>query len=200
MSVEDLAREVPDDRRSLYWFSQTIGPDRGLEDALLALPHLPPDVILSLRGKWSPGYEKTFRDHAQDSGVEDRIHHLDLVPPDELIPRAAEHDIGLALEPGSSPNNQIAVSNKLLTYLVAGIPFVATDTPGQRPIIDDLPDVAEAYQPGNVDGFVGAASKLIGTEGLRGPALRAARDRYCWDVEKERFLHLIDDCLSTTAL
>jgi glycosyltransferase involved in cell wall biosynthesis len=189
---ETLRSEVPDGRRSMYWFSQTIGPDRGLEDALHALPHLPHDVILSLRGKWSPGYEETFRGRAKNLGVADRIHHLDLVPPNELIPRTAEHDLGLALEhPSVSTNRAICLTNKLFTYLVAGLPFVATDTPGQRPIIDDLPEVTESYQPGQVKEFAAAASKVIGAEGVREQALHAARERYCWEVEKIAFLEVV---------
>jgi glycosyltransferase involved in cell wall biosynthesis len=194
---EALAEEVPDGRRSLYWFSQTIGPDRGLEDALRALPHLPDDVVLSLRGGWSPGYEETFRRRARRLGVADRIRHLDLVPPDELIPRTGEHDVGLALEqPSVSRNRTICLTNKLFTYLLAGVPFVATDTPGQRPIVDDLPEVAQAYGPEDVDGFVEAALTLLNETGLQEKALRAAQDRYCWDVEKDVFLDVVHHTLS----
>ena len=200
VSAAKLDEEVPDGARSLYWFSQTIGPDRGLEDALRALPHLPDDVVLSLRGGWSPGYETSFRDQARRLGVADRVRHLDLVPPDELIPRTAQHDVGLALEqPSVSRNRTICLTNKLFTYLLAGIPFVATDTPGQRPIVDDLPDVARSYAPGHVNGFVEAMSALLAATGLREQALRAARDRYCWDVEQSKFLGLVEDVLGNAA-
>jgi glycosyltransferase involved in cell wall biosynthesis len=192
VSAAKLDEEVPDRARSLYWFSQTIGPDRGLEDVLRALPHLPENVVLSLRGGWSPGYEDSFRDQARRLGVADRVRHLDLVPPDELIPRTAQHDVGLALEqPSVSRNRTICLTNKLFTYLLAGIPFVATDTPGQRPVVDDLPDVARSYAPSDVDGFKEATSALLDATGLREEALRAARDRYCWDVEKETFLTVV---------
>jgi glycosyltransferase involved in cell wall biosynthesis len=196
VSAAKLGEEVPDGARSLYWFSQTIGPDRGLEDALRALPHLPDDVVLSLRGGWSPGYEDTFQMEARRLGVADRVRHLDLVPPDELIPRTAQHDVGLALEqPSVSRNRTICLTNKLFTYLLAGIPFVATDTPGQRPVVDDLLDVAQPYAPGDVDGFVKATSALLDATGLREEALRAARDRYCWNVEKEAFLNIVQSTL-----
>lgn len=195
-----LATEVPDGRRSLYWFSQTIGPDRGLEDALRALPSLPDDVILSLRGDWSPGYEDTFRDQAKRLGVGERIRHLDLVPPDELIPRTAHHDIGLALEqPSVSKNRTICLTNKLFTYLVAGIPFVATDTPGQRPVAEDLPAAARLYAPGAVEAFSERVGDLLAASGLGEKALRAARDRYCWDVEQSKFLRLVEEVLETDA-
>jgi glycosyltransferase involved in cell wall biosynthesis len=195
VSEEDLEDEVPGGARSLYWFSQTIGPDRGLEDALRALPRLPDDVVLSLRGGWSPGYEDTFREKARRLGVADRIRHLNLVSPDELIPRTARHDVGLAVEPGSSLNNEIAVSNKFFSYLIAGIPVVSTNTPGQRPVVDDLPRVARSYPPGEIDEFVEATMALLDASGLRDMALQAARDRYCWEVEQKRFLQIVRNTL-----
>jgi glycosyltransferase involved in cell wall biosynthesis len=195
VSAAKLDEEVPDGARSLYWFSQTIGPDRGLEDALRALPHLPDDVVLSLRGGWSPGYETSFRDQARRLGVADRVRHLDLVPPDELIPRTAQHDVGLALEQPSGSLTRTVASNKFFTYLLGGIPIVATDTPGQRPVVDDLPDAARSYAPGHVDGFVEATSALLDATGLRQEALQAARARYCWEVEKQIFLSVVRDTL-----
>ncbi|MDX1532082.1 MAG: hypothetical protein R3362_11200, partial [Rhodothermales bacterium] len=52
-AAERAAEKAPG-TRTLYWFSQTIGPGRGLETALAALPHLPDDVHLALRGAWAP--------------------------------------------------------------------------------------------------------------------------------------------------
>ena len=89
--------------------------------------------------------------------------------------------------------------NGLSTYLLADICFVNVDvnmdTPGQRPVVDDLPDAARSYAPGHVDGFVEATLALLDATGLRGQALRAARDRYCWNVEKEAFLNVIQSTL-----
>lgn len=194
-----LEQEVPARKQSLYWFSQTIGPDRGLEDALRTLPLLPENVILSLRGKWSPGYENTFRKEARRLGVANRVRHLDLVPPNELIPRTARHDVGLALEqPSTSTNRAICLTNKLFTYLVAGVPFVATDTPGQRPIVENLPEVSRLYSPGSHEECAARISELLASTGLKERALLAARDRYCWEVEGKAFLEIIRGVLKST--
>jgi len=190
-----LDGEVPDRARSLYWFSQTIGPDRGLEDALRALPRLPDNIVLSLRGQWAPGYESEFRGQAQDLGVADRVRHLDLVPPDQLVRCTAEHDVGLALEHPVSRNRQICVTNKLFTYLLSGLPFVATETPGQRPIVESLSNAAHGYAPGDVEGCAAAAETLLNTECAGREALRAAKERYSWDVEKEKFLEVVTKTL-----
>lgn len=198
VSAAELEGEVPDGARSLYWFSQTIGPDRGLEDALRALRHLPDDVVLSLRGGWSPGYEETFRGQARRLGVADRVRHLDLMPPDELIPRTAQHDVGLALEQPVSRNRKICVTNKLFTYLLAGVPFVATRTPGQQPVIEDLPRAAQGYDPGESEALGESLRVLLRSDRAPAAALEAARKRYSWDVEKERFLEVVQNVLSTS--
>ena len=194
---EVLDAERPDDVRSLYWFSQTIGPDRGLEDALQALPHLPKDVCLSLRGQWAPGYESEFRNQARDIGVADRVRHLDLVPPGQLIRRTAEHDIGLALEHPVSRNRRICVTNKLFTYLLAGVPLVATRTQGQKPIVEDLPTAARGYSPGDPEGLATAVRALLSTSSARQEALRKAKEQYCWDVEKKQFLEVMSQTLDS---
>lgn len=194
---DELQKEVPPGKRSLYWFSQTIGPDRGLEDALRVLPTLPDDVVLSLRGKWATGYEDEFRGEAQRLGVSDQVRHLDLVSPDELVVRTAQHDVGLALEqPSVSKNRTICLTNKLFTYLLSGVPFVATDTPGQRPVVEDLPDVARLYPPGGSDAFAEQTTDLLTATGLEEKALRAARDRYCWEVEQDKFLRVVEETLT----
>jgi len=195
VSEEALSNEVPAGKKSLYWFSQSIGPNRGLEEALQALPHLPSDIILILRGEWRPGYEETFRSQAQALDVNDRVRHLDLVPPDELIPRTSQHDVGLALEQPISRNREICLTNKLFTYLLAGVPFVASLTSGQRPIVEDLPRAARGYEPGDVRGLFKAVSGLLQDEQASNAALQAAQDQYCWNVEKNTFLEIVRQTL-----
>jgi glycosyltransferase involved in cell wall biosynthesis len=118
------------------------------------------------------------------------------VPPEELIVRTTEHDIGLALEHPVSQNRRICVTNKLFTYLLASVPFVATETPGQQPIVQDLPDAARGYDPGDVDGFAAAVESLLDARCASEAALRAAKERYSWDVEKKTFLTVVSQTLT----
>src|SRR5947208_2493321 len=68
-----------------------------------------------------------------------------IVPPGLMVQCCTGHDAGLAIEPGFSYNNGIAASNKLFTYLVAGLPVILTDTGGQRAIARDLRDASIVY-------------------------------------------------------
>ncbi len=190
IAPEAIAAEVPEGARSLHWFSQTIGSNRGLEDVVRALPDLPDDVVLSLRGGWADGYEAELRGLADQLHVGHRLRALGHCPPDEVVGRAARHDVGLALELAVTQNRDLCVTNKLFTYVLAGIPTVATSTTGQRGVQARLPDAIRLYQPGDVESLVQAIESLLGDPSARAAA-RTAGATYCWDQEKEVFLQVV---------
>lgn len=196
LAKEKLRDEKPAATTSLYWFSQTIGPNRGLEDALYSLQELPESVCLTLRGRWAKGYRDAYMQKAEAMGVASRVHHRELVPPHELVPRTRQHDIGLALErPSASRNKQLCVSNKLFTYLLAGIPVVATETKGQRRVCRPIGSAVRLYSPGDSEAFAQAARDLVDNESARTAAVRAGERRYNWDREKHRFLKTVNQAL-----
>jgi glycosyltransferase involved in cell wall biosynthesis len=192
----ELASERKGDGISLYWYSQVIGPDRGLGDALAAAGLLKPRVRLHVRGAWSSvDYRQAFERETRELGIEDRVHTLSPVSPVELIERAAQHDVGLALEPGDRLNNRLATSNKLFGYMVAGLAIAATDVEGQSQVLRPEQEAAFLYPPGDAQTL---AAKL--TTWLDNPqALARARQRsrslaetrYCWEIESGKFLGLI---------
>ena len=192
----ELQREKPVGSRSIYWFSQTIGPDRGLEDAVRALNLLPQDYVLSLRGDWLAGYEARLRALGEEHGVERRLIKLERCPPQELIRRTAEHDIGLAAEVPTTFNRRICVTNKLFTYLTAGIPFVASGTEGQERICESVPEASRIYAPGSPTDLAAGVDALSADPQARSAARHAGETLFNWDMEKARFLALVDEVLA----
>lgn len=195
-----LTREAPDDAYSLYWYSQTIGPNRGLEHVVRALGVLAAEnesqeMILSLRGSWAEGFEARLRAIASASGVEGCLRHLPLAPPDQLIERAAQHDVGLALEQPVSRNREICVTNKLFAYLLAGLPVAATRTPGQEAVCRELPDATRLCETDDPCSIANAIQSLLRTpqaaQTAKNAAWKAGEERYNWDVEQERLVEAI---------
>ena len=185
----------------LYWFSQTIGRDRGLEDVVVALGRLADlDIELHLRGEWQAGYEDRLRSVGRMAGI--RPDQLVAHPPaaaEQMVRLAAEHDLGLALEPGHTRNNDLALSNKLFTYLLAGVPVLATATTGQQALAFALGEAARTVPPGDVPALSAAIR-----EWLTDPqALVAARQcawlvgtrRFNWDLEQQKFLSVVERTL-----
>jgi hypothetical protein len=57
----------------------------------------------------------------------------------ELHRSLGQYDIGLALEPAKDLNNELAISNKILAYLQAGLFVVATNTAAQESFLKAFP-------------------------------------------------------------
>ena len=199
LGSDEREREKPDGAVSLYWFSQVIGPDRGLEDVVRALPALGDRVQLSLRGRWAGGYEDELGELAEGLGVRGRVRHLPVAPPGEMVVRAACHDVGLALETGETENRRLCVTNKIFTYLLAGVPAVATDTEGQRGVAGGAGEAVALYAPGDVDGLVAAVERVLASDGPRQTAERLAASRYNWEAEQETFLRVVRETLAPPA-
>jgi glycosyltransferase involved in cell wall biosynthesis len=181
----------------LYWFSQTIGPDRGLEDVVRAMGRLDDgSVELHLRGAWQEGYRDSLLRLAEQSGVRGAW-LVDHEPgaPGEMARLASACDVGLALEPGATPNSDIALSNKIFTYLLAGLAVVASRTRGQEPLIREMGDALWGYQPGDIDALAERLMLLVSDrtalDAARGRAWHYGETRYNWDREKARLVDTV---------
>lgn len=194
-------RDVPGDPMRLYWFSQTIGPARGLEDAVRAVGLLAAHRIeLHLRGTWQPGYEARLRALASESGVrQDRIFSHHPANPEDMTRMASHYSVGLALEPGTTENNALALSNKIFAYLLAGTGLVATRTAGQARMAPQLGAAAAWCDPGDAQSLASALMPwLENREALaaaRATAWALGERRFNWDQEKSRFLHEVSCAL-----
>lgn len=195
----ELAKERRGEGLSLYWYSQVIGPDRGLEDVLDAMALVGPGVYFHIRGAWAAGYDQVFMAKARELGIADQVHYLSPVPPDELIERAAMHDVGLALEPGDRRNNDIAVSNKLLAYLLSGLVVIASDTQGQRAIMSGVSGVGYLIGSDKVIEISNYVSELIADKAklvhTKNKSLYYSNEIYCWDKECLKLVKSINNLI-----
>jgi glycosyltransferase involved in cell wall biosynthesis len=180
---------------SLYWFSQTIGPGRGLECAVEAIGRSESRAHLYLRGTPARGFDLALRKLAHSGGVGDRVHFLPPVPPTELERTGALFDLGYAGETGFSLNNSFALGNKLFSYLLSGLPTIASDIPAHRALKTKL-DCAMAIFPANNPEALAASidSHLCNPQVLeraRAHAWRLGQQKYNWDVEQQQLLSLV---------
>jgi glycosyltransferase involved in cell wall biosynthesis len=187
----------PDGRAylSLYWFSTTIGPLRGIEDAIRALPLIDVPTKLHLRGRMLPAFEPQLRALIASLQLQDRVEVHDLVGPGDVVRAAAEHDIGLVLTQPCCANHELIAPNKLYAYLMAGVAIGATATRGHRTALPSIGDVGFEYQPGNHVEFAARVSALVAEPGrlhaAREEASRLARSQYNWEIERGRLVERI---------
>jgi glycosyltransferase involved in cell wall biosynthesis len=190
---------APDERPEnpalkLHWFSQTIGPGRGIEEALEATGLLGPGVELHLRGNPSKGYRETLEKMALQHKVALTLHEQ--VDHDILIGSMQGFDVGLALERPEHTNYSLTVTNKIFSYLLAGLAVAATDTPGQREVLQEFPSAGFLYRGGSPQALAAGLrewlSDRLALRRAQRAAWDAAREKYCWDVEQEKFLRAIE--------
>lgn len=186
----------------LYWFSQTIGPGRGLEDVICAIGKLTGSQIeLHLRGTVRPEYWKQLLNLVTSQGLSSRILFLHQpCAPDELIPKAAEFDVGLAVEQPDSLNKQLCASNKLFSYLLAGNAIAATATSGQIAILEAIGKAGFLYPPGKVEALAEGLHRWYENRRELHEARRQAwfwgSRSFNWELEKRKFLHVVSEVLN----
>ncbi|HWA28484.1 MAG TPA: glycosyltransferase [Lacunisphaera sp.] len=173
------------------WFSQTIGPGRGLELFFAAWARTTKPSQVYLLGDERGGYREKLLGRLPP-GRRGDLHFIPLVTPEELPGKLAEFDIGLALEPRWPLNRNITITNKILQYMNAGLALIATDTAGQKEVMAAAPDAGllitahETHEnAGRLDHLIGDAARLRATQ----EASRAAATReFCWEQETPRLL------------
>jgi glycosyltransferase involved in cell wall biosynthesis len=128
----------------LYWFSQTIGPGRGIEHMLTAVQHAGVPARITLRGHAHDSYLAQLRERAAGvPNVEVRVEAP--ADPDRMVDLCAGHDVGFSAEVERVENRQLCLTNKAFTYLAAGMPVALNDTLAQRALAGHLGDAAFLY-------------------------------------------------------
>jgi hypothetical protein len=177
-------------RLRLYWFSQTIGPRRGLEDAVVAAGLVGTPLSLTLRGLPIPSYVDDLCRLARAAAPNLEIEICPPAPPEEMIALAEGFDVGLALEQPYVLNRDICLTNKAFTYLLAGLAVIFTDTRGQRALATDLGSAAFSYAPGDVTGLAIGLARWANDRAALGrakaAAWAAAKRRWHWEHEEEQ--------------
>ncbi len=132
---------------SIHWFSQTVGPGRGLEALFQALDGLEGNWELHLRGNLK-GYEG-WLERVCPTSVKGKMKVHGLVQNEELPSRIAEHDIGFAGELGEPPSRNLTITNKFFQYLQAGLAAVASETAGQQEAAKSAPRAVVLFASGD---------------------------------------------------
>jgi len=169
----------------LYWFSQTIGPKRGLEDVIHAAALAEIEIEMHLRGNPARDYIESLTALAARLSSKTKVVVHRPVAPDSMVESCAGYDAGLAVESGFSCNNTVSVSNKLFTYLLAGLPVILTDTEGQRVLARDLGDAAFCYRTSDIPALAAGLRRWAEDKTLllraKVAAWNSAKRRWHWD-------------------
>ncbi|MFZ0426408.1 MAG: glycosyltransferase [Xanthobacteraceae bacterium] len=185
---------------SLYWFSQVVSLDRGLQDVIAAMALMRAPAELHIRGSDAGAAIDALQGLARERGVVDRVRFHPIVAPGELLADAAKHDIGLGLELRTPLNRDICITNKIFLYMLAGLGVVASRTRGHDDVIKLCPDAGFLYPSGDAAALAaildGLAQDRQLLERTKSAALAAARDRWNWERESRSLIARIEASMS----
>ena len=173
--------------RKVVLYSGTLWRERGLENVVLACRYLRKDVQVVFRGEGA--IEAKLREMAR--GLENCVIEKP-VPMAEVIPRAAEADVGMVPYLPTTLNNLYASPNKLFEYLQAGIPVIGSDVPFIRKIVVGH-DVGLVFDPYDPEDIAKAMNLITQDEILeeKRANVKKIRSRFSWEIEAKKLLDAV---------
>lgn len=193
--IQTFSENTP--KLKLFWFSQTIGFNRGLEDVINAMGRLKSSFVeLHLLGSINLSTKQAFENFAKEKGVD---HHLlFFYPPiqaSEIFSFASQFDIGLATEIGVPYNRDLCLTNKIFTYIQAGLATIASDTTAQMQLLTTFKEMGMIYERKKIktlqDIFYTYLNDKKMLKNHKINAKRYANEELNWDIEKDKFLTVV---------
>ncbi len=171
----------------------TITPTRRIDHVIEAVAALDHDVELRIAGTGPDDHLASLEEKARTLGVAGQVEWLGLVPHEEIPELLRSTDV--AVSPlADIESYRISFPAKLLEYMAAGCPVVATDIPPHRRLIDDGEN--GLLYDGSTTAFVRALETCFDGEQRQESISCRAREtarEYDWDVIVGRYEDVLFD-------
>ena len=185
----------------LFWFSQTVGQNRGIEEVVLAIADLPEhNFKLNLLGELTANDHEYFCRFFKKNNINKKLVMFhQTIADSEIIDFASKYDIGLATETGSPFNRDICLTNKIFTYNQAGLAILATDTTAQKDLLSRYPNMGLIYKRNDLEDL---KRKLLCyrnaniLENTKNQSYNYGQNMLNWETESQKFLAIIKKNLS----
>jgi len=182
----------------LFWFSQTIGPNRGLELIIEAIGLAKIASELHLLGQPANGYKQQLSQLAQAAGIANyNLYFYEPIKADQIFNVASQFDIGLASEAGVCLNRNISLTNKLFTYIQSGLAVAASNTPAQRALMGQYPQIGKVYR--NAKELSMVLTEYDKNRELlfqtKNEAFKIGQTQLNWENESRKFLNVVESAL-----
>jgi glycosyltransferase involved in cell wall biosynthesis len=182
----------------LFWFSQTIGPERGLEDVIKAMATVKGNIQLHLLGSCNEGHKAALSNLTAALNLNpDQLWFHEPIGADEIFNFASRFDIGMATETGVPLNRDICLTNKIFTYIQCGLVMIASDTQAQTLFMEQYPGTGKLYQKNNLQSLTDCISfYLQNPDALYQTRLQnyqLGQTELNWETESHKFLNLVEN-------
>jgi hypothetical protein len=184
INTSKSAGKIPN---SMVWFSQTIGPGRGIEAFMALLKKVQIPVEIHFIGHSSESFSGYMHDVLKESP-----HRLQIHAPmrhHEMIEFVEKFEFGLALENTDPPNKNLTISNKILVYLQLGLRVIATPTMGHLELQHQFQGSITYIKQDEVETSVDSIVHLLNIAPMR---VTTDMGQYAW-IEQEKTIQALVD-------
>ncbi len=179
----------PDEPILLYQGGIQMG--RGLEQLIDAVPRIGRGTVVIMGDGRLKGRIVRL---VGERGLERRVRFAPRVPYLDLLHYTAHAYLGFQVIQNICFNHYSTISNKLLEYIMAGVPVVASDFPEVRRIVEGH-DVGLLVDPADPAAIASAANSLLNDPALHErcrEGCRRARLELNWERESGRFVPIYE--------
>lgn len=180
------------------WFSQTIGPDRGLLEFLEAATSSPTDMSMeiTLIGTIEAAFEDELRTTILPEEHRISLRILEPMAEVQIMAELQKAHVGLALEQKTPQNRDICLTNKVFSYLMNGCQILYSNTTAQSNFHEEysetgrLVDLADRQSISDAIRYF--SEQLPHMDALRQINWQLARNRFHFEQDASVWLESID--------
>ena len=184
---------------SLFWFSQIVGGQRGLEGIINGLNLLgDADISFNILGNCPSQYKDHLLSLSDHPG---KINFFPATSLENIFKMASAFDIGIASEIPYCENRDICLTNKIFTYILSGNCILASDTAAQSKFLNENPTIGTLYDHRDINDIAAKLNKLYLNRELvntcKQASLQLAATKYNWETDASKLLMSVNNLLST---
>ena len=198
-SIDNRINEISDFQMplKLFWFSQHVGRNRGIEQIIEAIGLLNEfEIELTLLGNINEEVKRYFNLKIKNQRFKNsKVYFLPPESEKRIFEIASQHHIGFASEIGKDLNNNIALSNKIFTYLLSGNAILFSNTNAQKDFFESNSNIGFLYTIGNSEQLANTIRiyienpKILNEHRLNSLNLSKTLN---WENESEKLLQIIN--------
>ncbi len=191
-----------DDNLKLFWFSQYVGKNRGLETILKGIAYSKSTKIrLTLLGNCNDGMKDYFNQFASSLGLgKEQLMFIGPVEESLIVEIASDHHIGICAEIPKVVNRDICLANKIFMYLLAGNALFLSNTRAHAAFLAKYHDTGMVYNHDDAAQIGDLLNGYMNDGGLlevhRRNSYDLGKKELNWEVEGERWLQQIRSLLA----
>jgi glycosyltransferase involved in cell wall biosynthesis len=178
-----IAKELglPNEKKILILQGAGINIDRGAEEAVEMMKFIENAILLIVgNGDVIEILKKKIKEEKMDS----KIFFFDKMPYNELLRYTAMADLGLSLDKDTNLNYRFSLPNKILDYVHAGTPVLASN-------LVEVKNIVENYQIGRIsndysaESFAKIAQEMLlsNYKETHSKQLKKVANELCWENE-----------------